>query len=100
MKSFAVEYRQCQLVQRPEPLAGVDGLVDDAVGRFRRRSKVVESLRREAGAIDAKAEDWSFHSDLALQRHLLEFRDRFQRQGRDAELALPDALAAIREAAS
>jgi preprotein translocase subunit SecA len=99
MSALAQEYRQC-LVPRPKPPhAGIDGVVDGWFGRYRRRGHVLAALRREAEAIDAKAEDWKFLSDPALRRHLAEFRERFRRRSRDAEACLPDALAAIREAA-
>jgi preprotein translocase subunit SecA len=99
MTSVALEYRQCQITRPKDPPAGLDGVVDGFVGRFRRRHGLEAELRREAEAIDAKAEDWKFLSEAALRRHLAEFRDRFRRRSHDAEACLPDALAAIREAA-
>jgi preprotein translocase subunit SecA len=99
MRAVALEYRQCKMVRPDDPPTGLDGVVDDFVGRYRRRRHVAETLHREAERIDAKAEDWKFLSDAALSRHLLGFRERFQRHGRDGDACLPDAMAAIREAA-
>ncbi len=99
MNAITIEHRQCAVPRRPEPRTGIDGVVDHWIGRRRRRKGVVEELRREAEAIDAKAEDWKFLSEPALRRHLLEFREKFRRQGRGVESLVPDALAAIREAA-
>ena len=99
MTSVGLEYRQCHLVRPEEPPAGIDGAVDSAIGLFRRRKQRVAGLRVEAEAIDAKAEDWKFLSDTALRRRLVELRERFRRRARDADAAVPDALAGIREAA-
>lgn len=99
MIGVGIEYRQCAVRQPKPPLAGADGLVDTWMGRYRRRGKFREALWREAQAIDARNEDWKFLSDEALKRHLAEFRERFRRHGRDVDRFVPDALAAIREAA-
>lgn len=99
MKAVTIEYRQCHVPVRPEPRTGIDSVVDHWMGRFKRRSRVGDALRREAEAIDGKAEDWKFLSEPALRRHLFEFRDRFRRRDRTVETIVPDALAAIREAA-
>jgi preprotein translocase subunit SecA len=99
MNAIAREYRQCHVPRPTDIHAGVDGFVDGLIGKYRRRPGFVAHLRREAEAIDARQEDWKFHSDAALRRHLLEFRERFRRRGREGEACLPEALAAIREAA-
>ncbi len=93
------EYRPCQVRRVKEPPTGLDGLLDAAIGRYSRRFGILLKLRREAESIDERHEDWKFLSDQALQKHLLEFRERFRRSRRDTGAALPDALAAIREAA-
>jgi len=97
--AVGTEYRQCAVRRPTPPLAGADGVVDACIGRYRRRAKLRAALWCEAQAIDAKAEDWKFLSDEALKRHLAEFRERFRRQPRGVERWVPDALAAIREAA-
>ncbi len=93
------EYRPCQVRRVKEPPTGLDGLLDAAIGRYSRRFGILLKLRREAESIDERHEDWKFLSGQALQKHLLEFRERFRRSRRDTGAALPDALAAIREAA-
>jgi preprotein translocase subunit SecA len=99
MNSVALEHRQCQVERPKDPPDGIDGLVDAAIGRLRRRRAVRAELKREAEAIDARTEDWKFLSDEALRRHLLEMRHCFRRRGREVEAQVPAALAAIREAA-
>lgn len=99
MSGVALEYRRCELPQPPERRTGLDAVVDGMIGRWKARSSVAKELRQRAAAIDGKAEDWKFLSDAALRRRLLEFRERVRRRGRDADAAVPDALAALREAA-
>ena len=99
MKTIAREYRPCQIPRVKDPPTGLDGLVDSTIGGWKRRPRILAGLKREAKAIDALEEDWKFLSEVALKRHLLEFRERFRRADKDAEECLPDALAAIREAA-
>jgi preprotein translocase subunit SecA len=99
MHAVAHDYRQC-LVQRPKnPPEGLDAWVDNVIGRVKRRRRLVTDLLREAAAVDAKQEDWKSLSDEALRQQLAGFRGEFRRRSRDAEACLPDALAAIREAA-
>jgi preprotein translocase subunit SecA len=99
MKTIAREYRPCQIPLVKDPPSGLDGLVDSGIGRWKRRPGILYGLKKEAAAIDALEEDWKFLSDAALKRHLLEFRERFRRADKQAEECLPNALAAIREAA-
>lgn len=99
MSSIVGEYRPCQVPHVKEPLSGLDGLVDGIIGRYKRRSSLLKHLAKEAEAIDQRDEDWKFLSDPALRKHILEFRDRFRRSGKDTEECLLDALAAVREAA-
>jgi preprotein translocase subunit SecA len=99
MNAVAKEYRQCQITRPPEPLAGLDNWMDGWLGRYRRRSARVRDLRREAEAVDGRDEDVKFLSDAALQRHLLDLREKFRRRNRATETCLHEALACIREAA-
>jgi preprotein translocase subunit SecA len=99
MKTITREYRPCQVPRVKDPPTGLDGLVDAVIGKWKRRPGIVAGLKREAEAIDALEENWKFLSDSALKRHLLEFREQFRRADKDALDCLPDALAAIREAA-
>lgn len=99
MNAVARDYRQCQILHRPQPHSGMDGWIDGWIGRHKRREQVARDLRTEAEAIDGRAEDWQFLSDAALRRHLLEFREVFRRRDSRVEDSVPAALAAIREAA-
>jgi preprotein translocase subunit SecA len=93
------DYRRSEYRVPSRPLAGLDALVNGAIGQFRRRAKILESLRRDANAIVAQEGPLVELSDAVLQRKLLEFRSHFRRGGREAELMILPALAAIREAA-
>ncbi len=99
MSAIVQEYRPCQIPRVKEPPTGLDRLVDSWIGTWHRRGAVLRQLRRMAEEIDGKEEDWKFLSDPALQKHLADFKDQFRRAGKDVEKAVPDALAAIREAA-
>ncbi|MEX0330676.1 MAG: hypothetical protein AB3N64_04570 [Puniceicoccaceae bacterium] len=99
MSTIVQEYRPCQIPQVKEPPTGLDRLVDSLIGRYQRRRGIQRNLRRIAELVDSKEEDWKFLSDQALQKHLGEFKEQFRRAGKDVEEAIPDALAAIREAA-
>ena len=99
MKTVVQEYRPCQVPAVKEPPAGLDGLLDMLIGKFKRRKSLVIELRREAEKIDGMDEDWKFLSDQALKKHLLELREEFRRGGKEKDELTHRALAAIREAA-
>ena len=92
--------RRLQFLPPAPLLKGLDSRVDGLVGIYRRRARVVAELRREAEEIDARAGEWKSLDSFHLRQKLLEFRERFRRGGRDVEPLLPQALAAIREAAA
>ena len=93
------DYRRSDYRVPPRPLAGLDALVNRGIGKFRRRNKVLESLKRDADEIVLQEREWVELSDAQLQKRLLEFREHFRRGGKAAEKFLFPALAAIREAA-
>jgi preprotein translocase subunit SecA len=93
------DYRRSEYRVPPRPFAGLDALVNSAIGQYRRRPKILESLRHDANAIVAQEGGLVELSDAILQRKLLEFRAQFRRGGREAEHLILPALAAIREAA-
>ena len=93
------DYRRSDYRVPPRPLAGLDALVNSGIGKFRRRNKVLESLKRDADKIVLQEREWVELSDAQLQKRLLEFREHFRRGGKMAEKVLLPALAAIREAA-
>lgn len=93
------EYRRTEFHVPSRPLSGLDAVVNGAIGACRRRPGVVESLRREAYAVDALAAKWIELPDHALQERLLELRGSFRRAGKAVDHLVRPALAAVREAA-
>lgn len=95
------EYRLADLVTPAKVTTGLDALVDRAAGAMRRRRSVLESWRTEASHIDRLGGKFQDLSTEILCTRLGEFRAWFRRRswGPDAETQLPEALAAIREAA-
>jgi len=82
----------------PKLLKGLDSSVHSLVGIYRRASRVLDALRREAEQIDALARTYGEMGDGPLEERLLEFRAIFRRGGQGAPVHLIPALAAIREA--
>jgi preprotein translocase subunit SecA len=99
VNSITHEYRLSQSVVPDKITSGLDALVDRASGALKRRRSVLSSLREEAEKIDALADSFRVLSDAALQGKLRECRAAFRRQNPAAQACLPQALAAIREAA-
>ncbi len=102
MSALAVptqDYRRSEYRVPPRPLTGLDAAVNSAIGRYRRRSGILASLRDDAAAIVSKEGEWVEMTDADLQSKLLEFRDHFRRGGRAVEALVQPALGAIREAA-
>jgi len=93
------DYHRLEFRPPPRPLHGLDAVVNGFIGSYRRRGKVLETLRADAELVDAQAADWKKLSDHELQVRLLEFRATFRRGGRAVEASVLPALAAIREAA-
>lgn len=93
------DYHRLEFRPPPRPFRGLDAVVNGFVGSYQRRAKVLESLRRDAEAVEAQAKAWKELSDHELQARLLEFRAVFRRGGKSAEEQLLSGLAAIREAA-
>ena len=93
------DYRRSDYRVPPRPLTGLDALVNSGIGKFRRRKKILETLKRDAFAVVRQEAEWVQLSDANLQKKLLEFREHFRRGGKSAEKILLPALAAIREAA-
>lgn len=96
----ACEYRRTQLAKPRKLPSGLDAFSDRLVGMCRRRSGLLVQLRREAEAVDRLAAAWQHVSDHRLREKLVACGQAFRRQNSaQAEAALPEALAAIREAA-
>jgi len=94
------DYRRSDYRVPQRPLTGLDALVNGFIGKYRRRSKILESLKRDADKIIAQEREWIELSDALLQKRLLGFREQFRRGGKMAESLALSALAAIREAAA
>lgn len=99
MKTLTRDALLCDLPERESPLRGLDAMVDDAMGRFRRRKKQVDLLRREADEVERLGAQWQDLTDAQLRERLTPLREHFRRGGHRGEV-LPQALAAVREVAS
>lgn len=100
MNSITREYRRTT-IKSPKPLLkGLDSRIHAFVGSsFRGGKPVLMERLRMAEAIDGQADRWRDLPDHRLRGALLGFKNEFRRSGRHAREALPEALAAIREAA-
>jgi preprotein translocase subunit SecA len=96
--SLARDLQICALPQPPPVPAGLDALVDQAVGRTRRQGRWVGGLRREAEAVEALAPEIAELSDQQLGVRLRSLQAVF-RLGRETPAQVIEALAAVREAA-
>ncbi len=92
------DYRRTGFHPPAKLLRGLDGLVNGAIGRYRRRAGVFEQLKLDATEVDRQAMEWKELSSGKLKQRLHEFREKFRRGGREADASLLPALAAIREA--
>src|SRR5438477_11099332 len=86
--------------REPKPLLkGLDAAVNQWIGRFERRKKILDDLRVSAEEIDRLAPGVAALSDHVLRERLAEYRAVFRRGGRGQEEALIPAFGAIREVA-
>ena len=93
------DYRRSDYRVPQRPVAGLDALVNVAIGKYQRRINILTTLRRDAEAVVAQEREWMEMPDAVLQRRLLEFRAKVRRGGTGVEQVILPALAAIREAA-
>lgn len=99
MSLLTEDYRRTD-IKTPDPiLSGLDARVYSLAGRYRRRASLTGKLLAAAEEIDAAAPLWKDKTDRALRESLVDFREIFRRNKQGYEERLPDALAAIREAA-
>jgi len=98
VKTLTRDALLCDLPERQEPHKGLDAVVDDAVGRFRRRRRSLEQLRLEADEVERLEPQWRDLTDGQLRERLGSLREHFRRGARRGE-RLPEALAAVREVA-
>jgi preprotein translocase subunit SecA len=79
-------------------LTGLDAIVDDLSGRYRRWGKGLPELMRDAEAVDLLAREYKDLPESHLREKLLGFREHFRRQPEPETPVVLAALAAIREA--
>ncbi len=92
----ALDYHRSGYRPPDKPLRGADAALNTLIGRYRRGSRVIKELRRDAEAVDALAPAMLELSEGQLHQRLMGLREKFHRGGDCPHL--PDALAAIREA--
>ncbi len=93
------DYRRTDHNTPGKPLNGLDALVNEWVGIYKRRQGILRAVLRQAEQIDALAPQWKNVSDHVLQEKLESFRVAFRRDPEHPDLPLNEALAAVREAA-
>ncbi len=92
------DYRRSHFRGAPSPPRGLDAAVNRALGRFKRRSFVLNKIRDQAWQALGLESEMAALTDAALRKRLLESRETFRRRGMVGEVHLLSALAAMREA--
>lgn len=100
METPTQDYRRVAHRIPARPLKGLDARVYRLMGAYQRRATVLSEMRAQAEAVDAQSKQWSEMSEHSLQEKLLSFRAEFRRGGKNSQVLLLPALAAIREAAA
>jgi len=99
MSLLTEDYRRTD-IKTPDPiLSGLDARAYGLAGRYERRAALTGELLAAAEEIDTRAPLWKDKTDRALRESLADLREAFRRNKQGCEDRLPDALAAIREAA-
>ncbi len=93
------DYRRTHILVPPKLPEGLDAVLNGVIGWYRRASRFGESLEKRAERIAEKARGLRHLSDRRLRERLHEARVRFRRKEKGYEDFLPDALAAMVEAA-
>lgn len=87
-------------VKSPEEFhKGLDGVLNAAVGRYRRRNRVLKKIMDEACRISSKADELHNVSNRDFSRQIREMRTFFRRDRKDCRRMMPEALAMLVEAA-
>ena len=98
--SFLTDDYRRTAIRTPDPvLTGLDAGVYGLFGRYERRAEVTRELLAFAAGVDARSAPWKEKTDDDLRLRLSELKESFRRQKRGFEELLPEALAALREAA-
>jgi len=93
------DYRQTHIMTPEKLHRGLDGIAHGLVGRYHRRGSIDRSIKKESERIHHMAQDLRQVSDGRLRQRLGEMHAQFRRQAIGYEGLLPDALAAMVEAA-
>jgi preprotein translocase subunit SecA len=93
------DYRRTHIVTPDKLHRGLDGVVHGLIGWVRRRGRITRSFKEEAGKISEKSKDLRHLSDRRLRERLEDMKTGFQRQARDHESLLVDALGLLVEVA-
>ncbi|MGE5309262.1 MAG: prepilin peptidase [Deltaproteobacteria bacterium] len=99
MNSLSRDYIRTK-IRKPQPLlTGLDARLYWIEGSIKGGKKTLKKLLDEAEAIDSLGASYKEMSEEELGSTLAGFKDNFRRRKKGFEEALPEALAAVREAA-
>ena len=88
-------------INHPEPLlSGLDARLNAFLGSVVHGPGMIGEFLAGAQEIDVLSPAWADLPDRHLRRKLLEFKEAFRRRRKNYEALIPQALAAIREAAA
>jgi preprotein translocase subunit SecA len=97
--TLAWEHHLCDLRQPEKIPRGLDAAAHAVAGHWRGR-RMRSAVRRAAASVESLAKTTAELRDTALRERLAELRVHFRRHPDAADTRLPEALAAVREAAS
>lgn len=96
----AQDYRRTQIVVPEKLHTGLDGLVNAGIGRYKRRSSVLEELTREAKKVKELSSTYVHISEGRLRETLGQCRTHFRRKLEVSQDILNQALAVMEELSS
>ncbi len=99
MSFLSLDYRRTTIRKPPELYTGLDARLFSLVSSMQVGPGMVGLFLEQARQIEERAGAWKDLAENRLQHRLQEFREAFRRRRRGWEALLPDALAAVREAA-
>ncbi len=87
-------------VKSPEEFhKGLDGVLNAAIGRYRRRNGVLKKIMANACWIRSRADDFRIVSNRDFSRQIREMRTVFRRGRKNCRQMIPEAMALLVEAA-
>ena len=99
MQTLTEDYNRTKIRVPPKLLSGLDEKLRSVAGSFKGGHNIVMSMVQDAEDVDGRAPQWKDLPDNRIRGKLLEYKQAFRRQKKGFEEIIPDALAAIREAA-